>query len=665
VNEIAFRTASATTPSHLSAYDACKAGDGTGALEFLHSLIGKLAGNAQAYRELALRRYEEKNFVDAERLIRQAVSIRADKADIDLLADLAKILRAAGDTCGAIAAYESVLELNPQAAAIRNNLANILIDHGRLDDAILQYEQAVASNPEYALGYKNMGLALEKAGRLDEAESAWRKAIALQENFYDAQKPLAFHLAKQGRFDEAMKAYYWWGILQFEMRSKALWENLEFTESMYLRAFDAGVADPAPPFRLLYIPELRPDMEAPAGYAFSMAEVPELKERPIMDGSRPIPTHRAPRIGYLSADFFNHATMHLMAGVLEAHDLADFQFEIFSYGPAQRDRFVERLEGTGIPITDLSEVTNREAAEIIMDRDVDILVDLKGYTHKSRLGIAALRPAPVIVNWLGYPGTIGHKQLSDYIIGDKIVSPPEDAAFFSERLALMPHSYQPNDRLRPLPSNLIRADVGLPETGFVFCSLNQTLKLNPQTFDIWARLLKEVPGSVLWLLEPASTDIRANLLRELDARGIPEARVVFASISPQTYHLARLRLADLVLDTFPYNSHTTGSDALWAAVPLVTRKGATFVSRVAASLLTTHGFPELITESAEEYYNLALELATNTERRLDIKRRLNACRMSSALFDTVQFTRDLESLYRAIIANHNLPDDLRAQVVTI
>lgn len=650
------------TPSHLSAYDACKAGDGTGALEIMQSVIGKLTGNSQAYHELALRRYEEKKFAEAERLIREAIAISVDEA---LLADLGKILRANGDSHGAMAAYESALELNPRMAAIRNNLANILLDHGRLDDAIFQYKQAVDCNPGYALGYKNMGLALEKAGRLDDAENALRKAISLQQDFYDAQKPLAFLLAKQGRIDEATKIYFWWGILQFEMRSQAIWENLSFTESMYLRAFEAGVADPAPPFRLLYIPELRPEMEAPAGHAFSMSEVPELKEHPLMDCPRPILAHRPPRIGYLSADFFNHATMHLMAGVLESHNRTEFQFEIFSYGPAERDRFVQRIEDTGMPIIDLSEVTNREAAEIILDRDIDILVDLKGYTQKSRLGIAALRPAPVIVNWLGYPGTIGHKQLADYIIGDNVVSPPEHAPFFSERLALMPHSYQPNDRMRPLPSNLIRSDVGLPENGFVFCSLNQTLKLNPETFDIWARLLNEVAGSVLWLLEPASRDVRGNLLRELADRGIPEERVIFATISPQTYHISRLRLADLVLDTFPYNSHTTGSDALWAGIPLVTRKGSTFVSRVAASLLTTHGFPELITESAEEYYKVALELATNTERRLAIRQRLEACRATSPLFDTIQFTRDLESLYRSIIANHNLPEDLRAQVVTV
>ncbi|MGC4025717.1 MAG: tetratricopeptide repeat protein [Mesorhizobium sp.] len=578
---------------------------------------------------------------------------------------MGRILRAAGNRDGAIAAYESALSINPQLPTVWNNLANIFLEQNRTDDAIERYQQAILYDSEYALAYKNIGIAFQTAGRIDEAEFSWRKAISLKAGFYEAQKLLAYLLNKGGRTDEAMRTYYWWGIIQFEMRVNGVWENLDVAESMYIRAFDAGVADPVPPFRILYIPELRPEIEAPAGVAFSMAEVPELKQPPLLEGSPSIPTHRPPRIGYLSADFFNHATMHLMAGVLEAHDRSSFDFEIFSYGNTVRDKFVERLEHTKLPITNLSEVTNREAAEIVLDHKIDVLVDLKGYTAKSRLGIAALRPAPIIVNWLGYPGTIGHKRLADYIIGDPIVSPPENAEFFSERLALMPHCYQPNDRLRPLPIPLARSEVGLPETGFVFCSLNQSIKLSPQTFDIWARLVREIPGSVLWLLEPTSSDIRNNLLKELYNRGVSSFRVIFAPVCPQTHHIARLRLADLVLDTFPYNSHTTGSDALWAGIPLVTRKGTTFVSRVAASLLTTHGFPELITHSQEEYFQLALELAQNTERRMELKSRLESVRMNSPLFDTVRFTRDLENLYRAIIANHNLPSDLQAQVITV
>jgi predicted O-linked N-acetylglucosamine transferase (SPINDLY family) len=269
------------------------------------------------------------------------------------------------------------------------------------------------------------------------------------------------------------------------------------------------------------------------------------------------------------------------------------------------------------------------------------------------------------VNWLGYPGTLGHKRLADYIIGDAIVTPPEDAKYYSERLALMPDSYQPNDRLRPLPELPSRAEAGLPEKGLVFCSFNQAIKFNSQTFAIWARLLTAVPDSILWLLQPKSPIAGPNIRQEMVARGVSGERVIFAPVASQADHIARLRLSDLALDTFPCTSHTTGSDALWAGVPLITMKGQTFASRVAASLLTVHGFSDLITETEDDYFNLALELATNAQRRTTVKERLERARMTSPLFDAVRFTRNLENLYCAIVDNHNTSAELRSPVVTI
>jgi predicted O-linked N-acetylglucosamine transferase (SPINDLY family) len=261
------------------------------------------------------------------------------------------------------------------------------------------------------------------------------------------------------------------------------------------------------------------------------------------------------------------------------------------------------------------------------------------------------------VNWLGYPGTLGHPRLADYIIGDPVVTPESHAEFYSERLALMPHCYQPNDHLRPLPEAPQRGVAGLPENSLIFCSFNQVVKFNPQTFDIWSRLLVAVPNSVLWLLRPKSSVVVENLKQEMKARGISEDRIVFAEFAHQKEHLARLRLADIALDTFPYNSHTTASDALWMGVPVITRKGKTFASRVAESLLTAHGFPDLVAGNPEEYFQLALELAKNGKKRGKLRKRLERARTVSPLFDTARFT--------AIAENHNQPEETRPRVVTL
>jgi len=300
---------------------------------------------------------------------------------------------------------------------------------------------------------------------------------------------------------------------------------------------------------------------------------------------------------------------------------------------------------------DIRELSDRAAAALIADDGIDILVDLKGYTQHSRLEITALRPAPVIVSWLGYPGTLGHARLADYLIGDAMVTPPEHAGHFSETLALMPHCYFPTDRQRAIGSKPGRAEAGLPEKGFVFCSFNQSVKFNPASFDVWCRLLSDVPGSVLWLLAPSAPAI-ANLRREALTRGADADRLIFAPLKPLTEHLGRLQLADLALDTYPYTSHTTGTDALWAGVPLVSRIGDTFVGRVAASLLNTVGLPELVTESWESYFSLAKTLALAPQGLAAIRQKLADRRLTSPLFDTLRFTRDLERLYSRVWQQH-------------
>jgi protein O-GlcNAc transferase len=299
----------------------------------------------------------------------------------------------------------------------------------------------------------------------------------------------------------------------------------------------------------------------------------------------------------------------------------------------------------------LRRLDDAQAAQQVLADEIDILVDLKGYTENSRVQIFALRPAPVQVSWLGYPGTLGNRKLADYLVGDPVVSPLEHAEHYSERLALMPHCYQPNDAKREVGKRPSRAEAGLPPEGFVFCSFNRSYKLTPAILDIWCKLLHDVPGSVLWLLQ-GTPESQRNILQEAAKRGVDGQQLVFAPHLPPASHLGRLQLADLALDTYPVTSHTTASDALWAGVPLVAWLGETFVSRVSSSIVTAAGLPELVTPHAESYYRLALQLAREPARLKKIRTALAHNRDSCPLFDSARFVRDLEDLYRRMWDDH-------------
>jgi predicted O-linked N-acetylglucosamine transferase (SPINDLY family) len=348
------------------------------------------------------------------------------------------------------------------------------------------------------------------------------------------------------------------------------------------------------------------------------------------------------KIAYLSCDLQEHATALLLVEMLEAHDRSRFELFAYSYGADDGKAMRPRLEATFDHFTDIEAMSNIEAARAIHADGIDILVDLKGYTQHTRTAILMLGPAPVQVNYLGYPGTLG-TDICDYIITDPFLTPAGSAADYSENFAYLPHSYQPHGRKGEIGAPPTRTAAGLPETGFVFCCFNQAYKITPKIFDIWCRLLLMVPDSVLWLLH--NTKAEGNLRNEAFGRGITSDRLVFAEDLPQVEHLGRLQLADLVLDTLPYNAHTTASDALWAGVPLVTCPGETFPSRVAGSLLHAIGLGELIATDLDGYFDLAYALASEPDRLATIKAKLAVNRMTTALFDIEAYTRDLEGLF--------------------
>ncbi len=351
------------------------------------------------------------------------------------------------------------------------------------------------------------------------------------------------------------------------------------------------------------------------------------------------------RLGYLSSDFHDHATALLLVETLEAHDRARFDVRAYSYGADDGRAMRKRLEKTFDAFSDVRSFTDIEAARAIHADEIDILIDLKGYTRDARTGILLLHPAPVQVNYLGYPGTLG-ADVCDYIVTDRFMTPPESAADYSESFAYMPNSYQPHARAAPLAQRPGRAEMGLPPAGFVFCSFNQHYKLTPELFGLWCRLLQCVPGSVLWLIDGEGA--RGNLRNEALRRGVSPERLVFAPDMAQSGHLARLQLADLVLDTAPCGAHTTASDALFAGAPIVTCPGETFASRVAGGLLHASGLKELIAADLDGYFDLALDLATNPERLRALRARLAQNRATCALFDVKTYTADLENMYEVM-----------------
>ena len=367
------------------------------------------------------------------------------------------------------------------------------------------------------------------------------------------------------------------------------------------------------------------------------------------------------RIGYLSSDFKEHATAFLIAEMLEHHDHERFEIFAYSFSVDDGSEIRRRLIGAFDHFIDIRAASHEAAIRRIHEDGIDILVDLKGYTQDARTEIMAGRPAPIQVAYLGYPGTMGADCI-DYVIADHFVVPANQRQHFSEKLVYLPHCYQPNDTQRTVSSlGLTRSQFGLPEDGFVFCSFNGNYKITPSFFDVWMRLLKNTPGSVLWLLE---TGTRVNLLREAEARGVDPERIVFAQGLIHSQHLERMALADLFLDSLPVNAHTTASDALWAGLPLLTCAGEAFVGRVAGSILHSIGLPELVTNSLEEYETKALHLAQNPPELKALRERLARNKLTSPLFDIARFTHNLETAYQMMFdrwQEGHLPDVISVQ----
>ncbi len=515
-----------------------------------------------------------------------------------------------GKTQEAVDAYRKAVQLRPNFPEALNNLGVPLRQQEKLEEALEVYRQAVAVKPDYAEAYTNMGNILREMGKQREAVDAYEKSIAIDARGVNARIQLA-HLRRH--------LCDW---REFDLDTQRLFELEKYVEPFVFLSTPATAAQQLACSRNW-------SAKLPRGQAFSHAAP-----------RRPGPI----RVGYLSADFRKHATAFLMAELFERHDRSKFEIYAYSYGYDDGSDMRQRLINAFDHFVEFRTTPLKESAQRIFDDDIDILIDLKGYTGGVRTEILVDRPAPIQVNYIGYPGTMGCDFI-DYIIGDPFVTPMEHQPFYSEKIVQLPGSYQPNDTKRPISDKpFTRAQFGLPEDAFVFASFNGAYKISPSFFSAWMRLLQAVPGSVLWMLS-TNDIVEGNLRREAAARGVAPERLIYTPGLDNPEHLARHRFADLFIDTAPINAHTTASDALWGGLPVVTCSGEPFASRVAGSLLRAVGLPELITTRLEDYEALVLQLARDPERLRGIREKLARNRLTAPLFDIESYTRGLEAAY--------------------
>lgn len=585
----------------------------------------------------------------------------------------------------ALTHYDQALNLNPNYAEAWSNKGNALQGLKGFEEAITQYNQALSLKPDYIKGHINKANALNELKQFEEALTHYDKALSLNPNHAEAWCNKGGALHDLGRFDEAIihhdmalsinhdsaEAWFNKGVALSELK------RLDEAIACYYKAFGLN-----PDFDWMYghLIHLKMQVASWSGLTDSLNEITKkvlanhkvisplillsLNDDPLLHKMAaqifikdecplsltlgPIPRrdkHKI-RIAYFSPDFQNHPVSCLTAELFEIHNREKFEVIAFSLKKAPAgDEVNLRLKKGFDQFIDVDSMSDLEIAQLARELQVDIAIDLTGPTKNYRTGIFAYRAAPIQVNWLGYPGTIG-ADFIDYIIADKTIIPDSYKQLYSEKVVHLPHTYMVDDSQRIASSKVFtREEFGLPKNSFVFCCFNNGYKFNPQVLDGWSRILLAVQGSVLWISEN-NEPFRTNIKMEFEKRGINSPRIIFApKVELMADHLARYALADLFLDTHPYGAHTTAVDSLKAGIPVLTFLGQSFASRVASSLLNAIGLPELITNSQEEYEALAIELAMNPNKLANIKLRLANNRLNAPLFNTPLFTKNIEAAY--------------------
>ncbi|HSC93746.1 MAG TPA: tetratricopeptide repeat protein [Burkholderiales bacterium] len=602
---------------------------------------------------------ELKRLEEALASYNRALAIKPDYPEA--LLNRGMVLSGLGRHEAALSSFDRALAVRDDDPRAHFNRANALTELRRHDDAVDSYDRSIALDPANPVAFNNRGNALAELCRHTKALESYDRALALKPDYVEALINRGIALAELKRYEEALESYERAVVVRPDSRSAVPYVEGSL-ECARLHLCDwstpAGALDGIVgrglageevlvPFDA-YIVKDSAELHYRCAHTYAAKRNPASPD-PVCKGERYV--HDRIRLAYVSFDFREHVMAHQIAGAIEHHDRTRFETTALSLFPGAADAMRDRLYGAFERFVDVSGRSDLDAARLIRGLEVDILVDLTGYTRGGRMGIFARRPAPIQVNF-NCPGTTGADYF-DYIITDRTVAPPEHHPYFSERVVYLPDTFQAYDSQRRIADRTpSRSEAGLPDQGFVFCSFNNSYKFRAPVFDIWMRLLNRFEGSVLWL-RSGGRRAADNLRREAAARGVDPARLVFAPfVERMEDHLARLRLADLFLDTLPYNAQTTAGDALWAGLPVLTCLGGALPGRVAASLLKAIGLPELVTRTLEEYESLAIALAGEPERLRRIREKLARNRLSNPLFNTARFTRHLEAAYEAMYRLH-------------
>ena len=595
---------------------------------------------------------------DAEAIPHHEQVLRMAPQNPDAWLNYGKSLVTLKHNHAALDAFNRALSIQPNYFEALLNQGAILNELKKNVDALAAADKAISLRPDFAQAWLNKGVCLKALNQIDAAITCYDKAISLQQNFAEAYSNKATALKDLKRYPEAIFNY-----------SRALDINPDMPylrgEILHLRMKIGDWADFDQSIQKLTEEVFANNKVLMPFAALALFNSEEMNYRvaqttaDVVNNNTSLSQISLPKYGnqkiklaYYSADFRSHPTSYLMSQLFKLHNRDQFEIYAFSLlNGGEKDAMRKQLFAYFDHFIDVDNLSDQEIAALSRENKIDIAVDLGGQTMDARTGIFALRAAPIQINYLGYPGTMAG-QHHDYIIADAVTIPPANQKFFSEKVIYLPNSYQVNDDQKEISSRIFsKEELGLPNDKFIFCCFNNNFKITPEIFAIWMNILKKVQDSVLWLFED-NDFIKANLTKEAEARGISSERLIFAKRIGQQDHLARHRVADLFLDTLPYNAHTTASDALWSGLPVITIIGDSFPGRVAASLLQAIGLAELITHSPDEYETLAIKLATNPAELKKIKDKLESNRLKMPLFDTNLFCRNLESAYSKVYERH-------------
>jgi len=565
-----------------------------------------------------------------------------------------------GDFVEAISCFQKVLEINPEYVDAYNNMGAVFIEMGELAKAFTCFQKALEINPKYAEALYNLGIVCNSQNKRAEAVFCFQKALEIKPENAEAYHNLGNVFIDLGRRTEALSSYQKaleispdhakaFSELFYQLQQLCDWNKLEGMtaklDDFTTKALDKGTKTAETPFLNLsrHIDPSRNFAVAKSWSGDIARAMSNLNVHFPFEGRRSRKNKIV--VGYLSNAFRDHAMAYLTLSLYGLHNRDEFNIFCYSYGEDDGSYYSTRIRQDCDKFVDIGNLNNADAARCIYDDQVDILVDLKGYTKDSRLEISALHPAPIQARYLGLAGTTG-ADFFDYIITDKIVTPEDHAQYYSENFAYLPHCYQINDYAQTISSKCWnRADFGLPENSFVFCSFSQGYKIEPVMFNTWINILLQVPETVLWL-QRKNEITEKNLRQEAESKGIESARLIFSEKLSKDQHQRRLGLVDMALDTRIVNGAATTSDALWAGVPVITLQGNHFSSRMSSSMLTALGLPELITSTLKEYESLAVDLARNPVKLQMIRQTLMKNRLAEPLFNTSRFTRNLEKAYK-------------------